>query len=205
MTVIPSYDLLLLPGVTYYFQEEYIRRNVDDKLQKGEKVLFALLKEDKDREDMLPEDFYPIGAVGTVLVSSEDSVGIHIDCRVDLDEMEVVDHEFVASACERPDYPDVSEEDHKKRLDSLKDEVLNFIQQFPWGIMARRYVQHWATMEDAAVALGSYLGNSNEDKYAILAADYRSERIRLIEEAVWKMMSFMQVGKDVEQQHRRQI
>ena len=204
MTVIPSYDLIILPGVTYYFQKEYIERATEDPLEKGERVLFAMLKTDKSRTEAAPEDFYPIGAVGTVIGEADDdgSVGIRIDCRVDLEELVLTGDALEATACERPDYKDLPDEEHKKRLQALKDELLHFVQQFPWGMMARNYILRWSTMEDAAVALGSYMGNSNEEKYEMLAADYRSVRVQLIEEAVWKMISFMQVGQDAEQKQK---
>ena len=39
MLVLPIYDLLLLPGVTFYFKKDILERLQVDKVEKGEEIL----------------------------------------------------------------------------------------------------------------------------------------------------------------------
>ena len=66
MIIIPCYDLVIVPGVTYFFQKDMVEKMIRENPQEGEEVLFLMLKEDKAREEMLPEDFYPVGVKGFV-------------------------------------------------------------------------------------------------------------------------------------------
>ena len=68
MLIIPTHDLIILPGVTFYFQKEYFKEIVKKEAVVGEEVTFLILKEDKKRDEMTTGDFYPIGARGVVPV-----------------------------------------------------------------------------------------------------------------------------------------
>ena len=66
MYTIPTHDLIVLPGVTFYFQKEYFKEIVKKEAVVGEEAVFLVLKEDKTRSEMTAEDFYPIGARGVI-------------------------------------------------------------------------------------------------------------------------------------------
>ena len=42
MLVLPVYDLLLLPGVTFYFKKDILDRMQVEKVEKGEEILFLI-------------------------------------------------------------------------------------------------------------------------------------------------------------------
>ena len=52
MLVLPVYDLLLLPGVTFYFKKDILDRMQVEKVEKGEEILFLIQKSEKRREDL---------------------------------------------------------------------------------------------------------------------------------------------------------
>ena len=66
MLVLPVYDLLLLPGVTFNFKKDVLERMQVEKVEKGEEILFLIQKEEKKREDLIVDDFQEKGLVGTV-------------------------------------------------------------------------------------------------------------------------------------------
>ena len=66
MLVLPVYDLLLLPGVTFYFKKDILDRMQVEKVEKGEEILFLIQKSEKRREDLTVDDFQNKGLVGTV-------------------------------------------------------------------------------------------------------------------------------------------
>ena len=47
MLVLPVYDLLLLPGVTFNFKKDVLERMQVEKVEKGEEILFLIQKEEK--------------------------------------------------------------------------------------------------------------------------------------------------------------
>ena len=86
MFVIPIYDMIILPEVTYYFKQDVFRElNLQEELKEDEEVVFLMLKEDRNRDEMRPEDFFPIGVSGKVEgIDSEGSVSVRTLGRVDV-------------------------------------------------------------------------------------------------------------------------
>ena len=49
MFVIPIYDMIILPEVTYYFKQDVFRElNLQEELKEDEEVVFLMLKEDRE-------------------------------------------------------------------------------------------------------------------------------------------------------------
>lgn len=199
MIIIPCYDLAIVPGVTYFFQKDMVEKMIRENLQEGEEVIFLMLKEDKAREEMLPEDFYPVGVKGIVDgKGQEGSTGIRTDRRIQIREIEIVDGEFQVSYAEKPDTEDVPEEKKKEALKQVKEEMLRFVQGYQWGVMARSYILHWNSLEEIAASLSSQLNLSNEEKYQILEADEVSKRHELIQHAIYEMMEIARIGTEAQ-------
>lgn len=199
MIIIPCYDLVIVPGVTYFFQKDMVEKMIRENPQEGEEVLFLMLKEDKVREEMLPEDFYPVGVKGIVDgKGQEGSTGIRTDRRIQIREIEIVDGEFQVSYAEKPDTEDVPEEKKKEALKQVKEEMLRFVQGYQWGVMARSYILHWNSLEEIAASLSSQLNLSNEEKYQILEADEVSKRHELIQHAIYEMMEIARIGTEAQ-------
>lgn len=208
MFIIPIYDMIILPGVTYYFKSDVFRELKIPEFKAGDFVLFMMLKEDKNIGEMYPDDFFKIGVSGTVEgIDGEGNVSIRTKKRENLERISVgEDLSLQALTTERAQVDDVGPEEQKERFEKMRASILRFIQGFQWGIWARSYILHWKSMEEAVSAISSYLNLSNEERYAILAADSMSGRIELMEHAVYEFIEIARVGEEAEsaQQERHE-
>ena len=208
MFIIPIYDMIILPGVTYYFKSDVFRELKIPEFKAGDSVLFMMLKEDKNIGEMYPDDFFKIGVSGTVEgIDGEGNVSIRTKNRENLERISVgEDLSLQALTTERAQVDDVGPEEQKERFEKMRASILRFIQGFQWGIWAWSYILHWKSMEEAVSAISSYLNLSNEERYAILAADSMSGRIELMEHAVYEFIEIARVGEEAEsaQQERHE-
>lgn len=86
MITIPFHDLVVLPGVTFYFKKEFFSEVSGNHFPEvGEEVLFLMMKTGKDRSELEEEDFYPIGVIGKVSgIDKEKNVGIDVYSRIQI-------------------------------------------------------------------------------------------------------------------------
>ena len=106
-----------------------------------------MLKEDRNRDEMRPEDFFPIGVSGKVEgIDSEGSVSVRTLGRVDVRAIQATPDMMTADVEARSGEQDLDAEEVKLRFDKLRTSMLKFIQRFQWGIWARSYVLHWEKM-----------------------------------------------------------
>lgn len=208
MLIIPIYDMIILPGVTYYFKNNVFQELKIQEFKVGDPVLFMMLKEDKNIGEMYPDDFYKIGVSGTVEgIDGEGNVSIRTKNRENLERITVTEEtRLQAVTTERAQVEDMDPEEQKERFEKMRASVLRFIQGFQWGIWARSYILHWKSMEEAVSAISSYLNLTNEERYAILAADSTGGRIELMERAVYEFIEMARVGEEAEsaQQERHE-
>lgn len=199
MITMPCYDLVVLPGVTYFLQQEMVEKIIRKEPKEGEEILFLILKEDKEREDMLPEDVYPVGVKGIVeKVNQEGSTVIKTHSRVQIENLEIVDGKFQIEFTERADILDEDENRQQEELKQLKEKMLRFVSGYQWGIMARNYILRWKSLEEIAAALSYQLNISNEEKYKIVEADEISVRHERIVRALSEMMEIAQIGNEAQ-------
>lgn len=77
MITLPISDLLLLPGVTFFFKKDVFPSGEITAESVGEDILFIMEKEEK--EQMTPDNFYPIGVIGTIdSVDEEGNVRVKV-------------------------------------------------------------------------------------------------------------------------------
>lgn len=200
MVVIPIYDMILLPDITFYFKKDVFQDlQIPPVKEAGEDIIFAVLKENKNRSDMTPEDFYPVGLSGKVEnIDEEGNVSIGVKERVQLSDLEITDQGISVAAAIVSDVEDVNEENLKSRFEKLRNELLGFAQNFQWGLWARAYIMHWKTMEEIVCALSGYINLSNEDKYAILETNSQNERTELIEKAIYEFVEMSRLSQEAE-------
>ena len=55
-----------MPGVTFYFKQDVFQELEIEDVKEGEELIFLYQKEDKERQSLTVEDFYPIGVEGKV-------------------------------------------------------------------------------------------------------------------------------------------
>ena len=195
MFTMPVYDMMLLPGVTFYFKKDIFQQLGNQDAKAGDDVLFLMQRTDKDRKDLTPEDFYPVGVSGKLdSVDNEGNIRIRTVARVDLSDLEMAEDGILANASIRPDTEDITPEEEKAIFDRVKNVLLNYISQFQWGVLARNYVLHWKNLEETLCAVSGYIHIPWEDKYRIIETDYRKERCELIEKAIREAIEVNRVG-----------
>ena len=199
MITIPVHDLLLLPGVIFYFKN-YIfpdRRITAEDV--GEDILFMMLKEEKKASELQPDDFYPIGVSGKIEgIDDEGNVRVQAKERVELSDIEITPEGVTADASICAEIDDLPEQEEKEHFGKVKEDLLNFAKEFSWGMWARGMILRWKSLSEVACALSSYLNIPWDEKYALLETNSRRLRMEQIEKAVYELMAVYHVSEEAE-------
>ena len=197
MILIPTYNTVVLPGSKIYFRKDYLQEAGVDKIAVGEKVTFLYLKESKDR-DITMEDVYPIAVAGQVL-SVDDEGGANLEAfnRINVEYIEIETQNVVG--VQRPEIDDLDPQSANTMLIDLRDELLNYVTKFQWGLMARGYVLAWKNMNELMVGLSPFMNITPEEKYAVLAEDSTKARAELIAKYAREFMAINEVSEEAKQ------
>mgnify|MGYP000883992207 FL=1 len=197
MILIPTYNTVVLPGSKIYFRKDYLQEAGVDKIAVGEKVTFLYLKESKDR-DITMEDVYPIAVAGQVL-SVDDEGGANLEAfnRINIEYIDFETQNVVG--VQRPEIDDLDPQSANTMLIDLRDELLNYVTKFQWGLMARGYVLAWKNMNELMVGLSPFMNITPEEKYAVLAEDSTKARAELIAKYAREFMAINEVSEEAKQ------
>ena len=197
MILIPTYNTVVLPGSKIYFRKDYLQEAGVDKISVGEKVTFLYLKESKDR-DITMEDVYPIAVAGQVL-SVDDEGGANLEAfnRINVEYIDIENQNVVG--VQRPEIDDLDPQSANTMLIDLRDELLNYVTKFQWGLMARGYVLAWKNMNELMVGLSPFMNITPEEKYAVLAEDSTKARAELIAKYAREFMAINEVSEEAKQ------
>ena len=199
MITIPVHDLLLLPGVMFYFKKDMFpdRRITTEDV--GEDILFMMLKEEKKASELQPDDFYPIGVSGKIEgIDDEGNVRVQAKERVELSDIEITPEGVTADARICAEIDDLPEQEEKEHFGKVKEDLLNFAKEFSWGMWARGMILRWKSMSEVACALSSYLNIPWDEKYALLETNSRRLRMEQIEKAVYELIAVYHVSEEAE-------
>lgn len=197
MILIPTYNTVVLPGSKIYFRKDYLQEAGVDKISVGEKVTFLYLKESKDR-DITMEDVNPIAVAGQVL-SVDDEGGANLEAfnRINVEYIDFETQNVVG--VQRPEIDDLDPQSANTMLINLRDELLNYVTKFQWGLMARGYVLAWKNMNELMVGLSPFMNITPEEKYAVLAEDSTKARAELIAKYAREFMAINEVSEEAKQ------
>ena len=199
MTVIPVYNIILLPDVVFYFKKDIYKNIPEEKLQPGSEILFLMLKQEEVEGTLSLEDIVPVAVKGVIeKIDEEGSLQIRTVERSTVLEVSRENGLLAAEGEERPDVEDISEEELRQRFERLRASLLQFVQKFPWGVWARSYVLHWRNMHEMICAISNLLDLTVEEKYAFLGTDSRSERCALIEQTVHEFIERTEVTEEAQ-------
>ena len=199
MITVPVYNMIILPNISLTFKKDFFDYASTTDIHEGDDVLFVFQKESKKKENLTKDDFYPIGVSGRVQsVDSDGDVTIETLGRMDLGEVEISGEEIYVPSVLREDVQDVPEEEMNKRLNAMKGRLFEFLKKFPWGLMARQYVNRWKSLEEAATALSSYLSLDPEERFHFLEVNKESERLDMIEKAIYGFIAESDVTSEAE-------
>lgn len=199
MLTIPVYDMMLLPGVTFYFKNDTFKQMGYGEVKSGEDILFLMQKEDIERGSLNPDDFYPVGISGRLeSADNEGNIRIRTGERVDIADLQVTEKDIFLNASVRPEVVDITPEEEQEICKRIKNTLLDYVKNFQWGVWARSYFLHWKNAEEIMCAVSGYIGIPWEEKYNILAVDSRRERCDLIEKVICEAIEVNRVGTEAE-------
>ena len=199
MITIPIYELLLLPGVTFFFKKDMFPKELITKENIGEEILFVWQKEEVASEEISMENIFPVGVLGTIEdIDEEESIKVTTKCRVQVSSIEYVDGAVQAEAVKLQDIQDISPEKEKEKFDAIKKELMDFAKGFQWGVWVRSMIYHWKSYSEAVCALAGYMSLSGKEKYHMLEVDSRKERMELMEQAIYELMEIFRVSEEAE-------
>lgn len=203
MIVLPIYDMLLLPGVNFYFRKDVLSSMPVREFPDGEDVLFLVQNVDKRKSELEPEDFYEKGLIGRIEnVDDEGNVSIRVTDRVIISDIEKKDDVFTASGSVCPLVEDISAEERQEKYKETKGSLIQFVQHFQWGVVARTFIQHWHTLSEMICAVSAYMNLTPEDKYEILATDSHRERTELIQNSIYEFIEMAKISGEAEHAQR---
>ena len=199
MITIPVYELLLLPGVTFFFKKDMFPEGRITEKNIGEEILFVLQKKEMAPEEISMENIFPVGVLGTVeSIDEEGSIKVTTKNRVQVCAVEYTDGAVMAEAVDLPDEMDIVPEEEKEKFDKIKKELMDFAKGFQWGVWVRSMIYHWKSYPEAICALAGYMSLSWEEKYHILEVNSRKERLELMEQAIYELMEIFRVSEEAE-------
>ena len=152
-----------------------------------------------ENSGLTADSFYPIGVSARVeSVAEGDNIQVRTLERVDISDIEISDGVLTASAppLPRPEEADLTAEEEKAAFGRLRGVLLKFVQGYQWGIWARSFIMQRKNVFDLACALTEYLNLTADEKYAILAADSRKERVELISRAINEFVEVARVSEE---------
>lgn len=198
MLVIPVYDLALLPGASLYLKKEYYEELAGKQAEQGASVIFLMLKQHKQRLDIKPEDIYPIAVTGVVESVDEDgTVNVRALARVRLSQADLEAN--LVQFVECTEIQDLTPAEVEERFKRVRGAMLKFSNQFQWGVIARQYILNWHSLAEMVTALSSQLNISSEEKYQMLETDVLSQRVELMEKALYEMIEVNRVSGEAQQ------
>ena len=206
MITIPIYDTVLLPDVTFYFRKEVIENWEIDELTVGEKLVFAFLTNDIDRDNITEEDIFPIGVQAKVeAIDSDGNVKIHTYDRVNILTFKRNRKGVFESETEiRPEKNDMDDAEKKQKFDELKGSFLKFVSSYQWGLFARGAILQWKNLNEMIAATAGYYNVTWEEKYAVLEEDSVRERYKLVEGMIYEFFEIVDVANGAELKQKEQ-
>ena len=200
MTVIPVYNVLVLPHSNTYFQTATFRALAGDKTQQGDDIIFVILRKEQALNEITKDSFYPIGVAGTVQeISQEGYVVIKTEDRVNLDEIIIhEDHSIEVSGSRLYDVMDLDPEESHVKLQKIKEDFKELASRFRWGSVMQTYIDQYTTIEEAAAILSPWLTISNEERYNVLKEDRQSVRFKMLEKIIYEYIEVTKVTTDAQ-------
>ena len=198
MIYIPCFNVLTLPDVSCYFRLDYLNGMSDQPVKAGDKVLFLMLKEQREGGEIEAEDIYPIAVRGVVESIDNQWALVHTTNRVNLDSIQVEGKSFRLEMRMRPDLNDLDPDEKEERFQKMRSAMLQTFQGTQWMQGDRSYMLRWKNMNEIVTFTSALLQISNEEKYAILEEDSVARRTELMEKAFYESLELYKVSSEAQ-------
>lgn len=205
MTVIPVYNMLIAPNATSYFQTEQYRRMTGKTAKEGERVIFVICKSNKNRREIVEDDFLPIAVSGTITeVNTNGYLVVATTERVHIDEAHVnMDHSIELTVSKQPEVDDLDPREEKKRFTAMQKALRDFAKDFEWGDLASAYITQFKSIAEVACAFSIWLPNTNEERYDVIATDSKAKRTLAMEKMIYEYIEITSITNAAEKEHKQ--
>jgi len=201
MLVIPIYNTIILPDVQYNLEPDSLTEREKSLLRVEDTVILLPLKEEKTREELKAEDFYPIGLTGIIKGIRNNDGDFIIAVRTDVKvktynifanrEVLSADYEVVY------DEADIDEREQRAVFNMVIENLAQISSYFQWGSWAMRFSEKLDNVNEVISIVGPYTDLTAAEKYAMLETDSLMERYHLISEAMLKYKDLVELQVDI--------
>ena len=198
MIYIPCYDVLTLPDVSCYFRLDYLNAMADEPVNVGDKVLFLMLTREKESEEIVPEDVFPIAVRGVVESIDSQWALVHTTNRVNLDSIQIEGKKFHLEMRMRPDLDDLDPDEKQERFQNMRAAMLQAFQGSQWMQGDRSYMLRWKNMHEIVTFTSALLKIDDEEKFEILKEDSIAKRTELMEKAFYEALELFKVSSEAQ-------
>ncbi|SEA99648.1 ATP-dependent Lon protease [Pseudobutyrivibrio sp. ACV-2] len=197
MIVLPLYNIQLISRGNMYFQTD-VFKSLAGKAVQDEKVIILQNKYYQARNEMTADNFYKIGAVGTLSSISPDGyVTVTVTSRINVEEISINEnHEIELNISRRNDEDVLDTNKEAETLAALKNDVRDLSKRFQFSNFVELLLSGISNVEELAASLSYWFKNSNEEMQNILANDSVNKRMALMEQEIVEYVEVTKVTTD---------
>jgi ATP-dependent protease La len=204
MTILPTYNMLLVPDADLYMRVKIYRDVTGREPEVDERVTMIVSREERARAEFTAESFYPIGLSGAIReVSPNGFLVIRTAGRVNIESVGVTPEGKLDLIVSRRDaVDDLNAEDAARRTEAAKEALRSFLAGQPWGATARAYLETHSSLGELAAALSPWIESSNAERYAILAEDSSARRAELLEKFIYENLEMAKLSQEADSERK---
>ena len=201
MLVIPIYNTIILPDVQYNLEPDSLTDREKSTLKVEDTVILLPLKEEKTREELSVEDFYPIGLTGVIkgIRNADGDLIMAVRTELKVKVVNLVANREVLNAEYEIIYDeaDIDEREQRAVFNMVLENLAQISSYFQWGSWAMRFSEKLDNVNEVISIVGPYTDLTVEEKYAMLETDSLMERYHLISEAMLKYKDLVELQVDI--------
>ena len=201
MLVIPIYNTIILPDVQYNLEPDSLTDREKSTLKVEDTVILLPLKEEKTREELRAEDFYPIGLTGVIkgIRNTDGDLIMAVRTEIKVKVVNLVANREVLNAEYEIIYDeaDIDEREQRAVFNMVLENLAQISSYFQWGSWAMRFSEKLDNVNEVISIVGPYTDLTVEEKYAMLETDSLMERYHLISEAMLKYRDLVELQVDI--------
>ena len=201
MLVIPIYNTIILPDVQYNLEPDSLTDREKSALKVEDTVILLPLKEEKTREELRAEDFYPIGLTGVIkgIRNADGDLIMAVRTELKVKVVNLVANREVLNAEYEIIYDeaDIDEREQRAVFNMVLENLAQISAYFQWGSWAMRLSEKLDNVNEVISIVGPYTDLTVEEKYAMLETDSLMERYHLISEAMLKYKDLVELQVDI--------
>lgn len=200
MTVIPVYNIIVLPNTIVYIPSDVFKSVAGKEAVEGEEIFFIFTKNNKQNQiDLTLDDIYPIGIHGSVIKDDKNSgtfTKIKTSERALIEKINKNENGYELELRAKPDIFDLDPLLVKEKNDKMIKALANFFSFFQWGTFAKDFMQQRESIFEIIGLLSSWLSLSNKERYELISIDSQSKRAELVEKYCYEFLEMFKISNE---------